>query len=380
AAARGVPDPGPVRRAPAAAAHRRDGGQGRRGLARDLDRRYRLLDRALAAGLVSLAQVRVCVSALRRLPKDLPEDALARCQQFLIDAAQSHDTDQLKVRGRQLWAVIDPDGAERREGEELEDEEELARAKAYFRSWRNGDGTTGFRGKLPDAQADMLLKAIQAYAAPRRRSNPNIATPDPHQTPGGGPDTHGAHGAGTGSSTGTQSRGGLGTDDNTGTDDTGAGSAGPEPGPAPGEDPFDWRGRPCDAPQAQQSPEERQTGKALPYPVILGHGLIDLLEHLPADALPQAGGMAATVVVTMTLDQLENRLGAATLDTGTPISAAQARRLAGQAGVIPMVLGGESQPLDLGRERRAFSKHQRLAMGVRDGWQCIAEGCDRPTS
>ncbi len=351
-------------------------------LARDLDRRYRLLDRALAAGLVSLEQVRVCVSALRRLPKDLPEDALARCQQFLIDAAQSHDTDQLKVRGRQLWAVIDPDGAERREGEELEDEEELARAKAYFRSWRNGDGTTGFRGKLPDAQADMLLKAIQAYAAPRRRSNPNIPTPDPHQTPGDGP---GSDGTGTGPAPTTPGPPAApGRSPDRPPSERRPRPAGPgEPagsGEAPGEDPFDWRGRPCDAPQAQQSPEERQTGKALPYPVILGHGLIDLLEHLPADALPQAGGMAATVVVTMTLDQLENRLGAATLDTGTTISAAQARRLACQAGVIPMVLGGESQPLDLGRESRTFRKHQRLAMGVRDGWQCIAEGCDRPAS
>ena len=36
-------------------------------------------------------------------------------------------------------------------------------------------------------------------------------------------------------------------------------------------------------------------GKKLPYPVLLGQAFSDLIEHLPTDALPQAGGTAATV-------------------------------------------------------------------------------------
>ncbi len=68
-----------------------------------------------------------------------------------------------------------------------------------------------------------------------------------------------------------------------------------------------------------------------------------------------------------------------TLDTGGRISAAEARRLACGAGIIPMVLGGKSQPLDVGRKRRFHTEAMRLAMGVRDGG-CTAEGCDKPAS
>ncbi len=68
-----------------------------------------------------------------------------------------------------------------------------------------------------------------------------------------------------------------------------------------------------------------------------------------------------------------------TLDTGGRISAAEARRLACSAGIIPMVLGGKSQPLDVGRKRRFHTEAMRVAMGVRDGG-CSAEGCDKPAS
>ena len=68
-----------------------------------------------------------------------------------------------------------------------------------------------------------------------------------------------------------------------------------------------------------------------------------------------------------------------TLDTGTEVSAGQVRRLACEAGIIPVVLGGESEPLDVGRERRLHTKAQRIAMAVRDGG-CVAEGCDRPAA
>ena len=111
--------------------------------------------------------------------------------------------------------------------------------------------------------------------------------------------------------------------------------------------------------------------------MILGHALMDLIEHIGSDAVPFAGGIAATIVVTLDHDTLRSGLGAATLDTGTPISASQARRMACEAGIIPVVLDGASQPLDIGREKRLHTKYQRTAMGVRDKG-CVAEGCDRP--
>ena len=93
--------------------------------------------------------------------------------------------------------------------------------------------------------------------------------------------------------------------------------------------------------------------------------------------MPKAGGLNATVVVTMTLDSLLGGLKAANLDTGETISAALARRLACEAGIIPAVLGGNSEVLDLGRTRRFHSRAQRIVATIEHGG-CDAEGCDAP--
>ena len=55
------------------------------------------------------------------------------------------------------------------------------------------------------------------------------------------------------------------------------------------------------------------------------------------------------------------------------------RRLACAARIIPVVLGGRSEVLDLGRSRRLFSPAQRKAMAVRDR-RCRAEGCTVPAA
>ncbi len=122
---------------------------------------------------------------------------------------------------------------------------------------------------------------------------------------------------------------------------------------------------------ADPGPERR------PLPQRLGRAFLEYVERYPASATPDAGGVAATVVVTMSLDSLLGGDNAATLDTGAEISAAQARRLACEAGVIPAVLGGAGQVLDLGRERRFHTKAQRIALALQQGG-CTADGCDWP--
>ena len=82
----------------------------------------------------------------------------------------------------------------------------------------------------------------------------------------------------------------------------------------------------------------------------------------------------------MTLDTLLGGLQAANiLGTDTLISPGEARRLASAAAVIPAVLDGQSQLLDLGR-RRTFTQPQRLAMAIRQGGVCDIEGCERPAT
>ncbi len=118
----------------------------------------------------------------------------------------------------------------------------------------------------------------------------------------------------------------------------------------------------------------------LPTPVRHGLAFCQLLEVIPAKSLPQAGGCSATIVVTMTLEQLLGDLheyGVTTLDTGGQITAAEARMLACSANIIPAVLGGKSEVLDIGRQRRFHTKAQRIAMTLRDQG-CTAVDCDRP--
>jgi hypothetical protein len=47
--------------------------------------------------------------------------------------------------------------------------------------------------------------------------------------------------------------------------------------------------------------------------------------------------------------------------------------------VIPVVLGGKSQVLDVGRRRRFHTKAQRIALAVQHGG-CYADGCERPSA
>ena len=63
-------------------------------------------------------------------------------------------------------------------------------------------------------------------------------------------------------------------------------------------------------------------------------------------------------------------------DTGT-ISAAEARVHACDAMIIPAVLGGKSEPLNLGRLRRLISAGLRRALFLRDRG-CAFPGCHRP--
>ena len=105
--------------------------------------------------------------------------------------------------------------------------------------------------------------------------------------------------------------------------------------------------------------------------------LRDVLDYSAADRAAAERPVRVTVTVTTTLDALRLAVaGAGLLDSGGTLSAAELRRLACDAGIVPAVLGGRSQVLDLGRARRDFTPAQRRALTVRDRG-CVAPGCDR---
>ena len=118
-------------------------------------------------------------------------------------------------------------------------------------------------------------------------------------------------------------------------------------------------------------------GERKPTPERLGQAFVELIHRYPTKKLPKAGGLNATVVVLMHLDTLMGELKAAHLDTGESISPGAARRLACEAGIIPAVLDGKSQVLDLGRKKRFATEAQRIAKTIEAGG-CEIEGCDAP--
>lgn len=128
----------------------------------------------------------------------------------------------------------------------------------------------------------------------------------------------------------------------------------------------------------EKTPESGQ-GDRRPHDVRLGQAFCSLLEAVDPKRLPLHGGDATTLVVTIDLATLTDGLGVASFGSEGRISAGEARRLACHANILPMVLGGRSEVLDLGRSARLYNRPQRLAMAVRDR-QCRAEGCDIPAA
>ncbi|MGI8615031.1 MAG: DUF222 domain-containing protein [Nocardioidaceae bacterium] len=284
-------------------------------LAKSLDGPCDPTRRALATGAVNVEQAAVITRALADLPAEISAEQHEEAQTWLLAQARFFGPRELRTLGRRVFQVIAPDEADAREGKLLEAEEARAWETTRLTMRRRADGTTHGSFRLPQAQADMLQAVLQALAAPRRQTSAGqLLRIDP------------------------QAAASVGSD---------------EPGVS----------------------AEQPTNA--PYPVRMGRALCDLIEHLPIDRLPRAAGLAAIVTVALDQKALALAVGAATLSTGTSVSAAQARRWACEAGVIPWVFGGASQPLDLGRRRRLFTTYQRIALGVRDGG-CVFPGCDRP--
>jgi hypothetical protein len=117
----------------------------------------------------------------------------------------------------------------------------------------------------------------------------------------------------------------------------------------------------------------------IPYRRQLGLAFCALLEHLDPALLPAHGGDATTVMVTIGLDSLQKDLATGAVIGGEPLSATAIRRLACTANIIPVVLGGNGEILDLGRMLRLFTAAQRKAMRLRDQ-RCRAEGCTIPAT
>ena len=99
----------------------------------------------------------------------------------------------------------------------------------------------------------------------------------------------------------------------------------------------------------------------------------------PTSLVPDTGGRRPQLVVTIPLEELEKRARSAMLEFGGQLSPASLRMLACDAAVVPVVLGGAGQPLDVGRATRSIPTGLRNAIIARDRG-CAHPGCGRTPS
>ena len=277
----------------------------------------RPLARALDAGVLSQDHALIILQELEALPGQVSADLRLRAEEILVARAQHLTPRSLRRAARRVMAElgVPEQEVDAHQNDRVRTQEQRAWESASFWMRDNGDGTVHGQFTLPTLQGHMLGKALDALVAPRRLARASS-------------------GDGTSGSDGTLTE------------------ASPDP------DGLAWKDRQIDW--------AHEKGKAL----------CELIDHLPTHEL--GGRTTVTLLVTTTLESLRGETDRVGLtDSGTEVSAGEVRRLAAGAGIVPVVLGGDSVPLDLGRRTRLFTETQRRALALRYT-ECAEEHCDRP--
>ncbi|WP_141774934.1 HNH endonuclease signature motif containing protein [Phycicoccus sp. SLBN-51] len=112
-----------------------------------------------------------------------------------------------------------------------------------------------------------------------------------------------------------------------------------------------------------------------------GDALITLVRRAVAAGDELGKTNKTTLLLTMSHEDLKDRLGAATtlggLDAGTHLAPETVRRLCCDGSVIPIVLGADGEVMDWGIEKRFFTDAQTKRLWLRDGG-CTYPGCGAP--
>lgn len=291
-------------------------------LARRLQDSYHRTRRALAEGRISVSQARSIVQGLDVSHGDATDTQQDQAEELLIDKATGASTrsgvglgpNQLRRATRRAYHRIDAELGARHLERSVRKSEHAARTNTWLTLHDQYDGTFTGHFTIPELHGQLLRAVLERLSSPRALSH-------------------------------------------------------------------DQQGRPV------QDESAGSTTLSLGWADKLGHAFCELLEHLPTDKLSRS---SLNLLVTMSLDGLRESLGlhdpgarpvadacVGTATTGADVTAEHARRLACEAGIIPVVLGGVSQPLDLGRTRRLHSEKQRQALALQHD-SCAIAGCDRP--
>ncbi|MFF1819567.1 DUF222 domain-containing protein [Kribbella sp. NPDC058245] len=344
------------------------------------------------------ALAKVIVTTLEKAPASVPVDVLEVAEQQMVNAARISNPRELAKFGQEVLARLDTDGAEPAEDE--------ARAKESLRV-RQVDGGVKFSGFVAGASGETLLTQLHALSKPHKTVDgerdprplevrqvdgfktildaaagnsdypgvPHITvtidfndlktqlgtvteaasttTPTPTPTPA---TTDGA--AATGSTTTPGTTGGVdapgATANTTGTRSTsGSARTSGVPG-ATGE--AGTSGVPGATGEVGTTDTAGTTDTVGAMGAVGAMGTTDTTDAVGVLGLPGAGGE---------------------LVFGGNLSASAVRLLACDAAILPIVLGGDSQPLDVGTEQRFVNRYIRRALNKRDKG-CVV--CKAPPS
>jgi len=305
---------------------------------------------ALAAATLSLESASVIVATLSTASPRAEVQHLDAAERCLVEFAGEHPTDPVRKLAIQWRDALDPDGVEPRESELVE----CRSLKRFLLA----NGMKRYVLELDPLSAGFLDAAIDASVGKAIR-RPQFVDSDgrPADACASDGSAIGCDGTALGSDGTAIETGGSGT----GVDANamgGAGCAASADGDCPMTD------EPSPATIAQLGAD----------------AVVDLARHAAACTGKDVPLPSATIVVRMTLKALLTGLGTASIDgSEQSISAGTARRMAADAHIIPEVLGGASEVLDLGATRRLFTRAQRIAFAERDGG-CAWGDCGRPPS
>ncbi|MFI6829720.1 DUF222 domain-containing protein [Kribbella sp. NPDC050241] len=284
------------------------------------------------AWLLRPAQAEAIVSALERVPTTVSVEDLQVAEQQLVTLARHLTPSELRKAAKQIRDLLDTDGPE------PDEHKAYARESLALITAENG---VKFRGYLANENAELLRTLIHTGARPHKTLDGELdprprekrqadalttaltlaATATATAPTTGNPATNpGSTAAGTGTTAITVPGAGVAADHGTTTTASGAGTT-------------------------------TESGRGA----------------RPAGWVPGFGAKT-TITVTIDLEDLKSAAAEATggLVYGDNLSAAAIRRLACDANIIPLVLGSNSEPLDVGRSERLVTRAMRRALNTRD--------------
>jgi hypothetical protein len=308
---------------------------------------------ALAAGDVNVEQARVIAQTIRDLPDEVGVEGKTRCGKLLTElAVDKVGPEVLAAHRSMILDQVAPEIAEETLRKELERAERNAYERRGLTFTKYSEGEYRVRGILPTEAAAIVRTALDPLCVPGR----NLPTTDTATAAAADPAAADGHPAAGNASAAAGSDPAAAGSDPAGTSAAGGGT-----------------GEVTDAAAvAARDPRSAAARRA--------DALTELCRRALAQGdLPETGGEKPHLVLTMSWQQLRDGTAGALLDTGDLLSPGAARRVACDAQIIPAVLGGQSQPLDVGRARRLIDGPLRRALVLRDRG-CTFPGCDRPPS